>query len=541
MKIEMSIANLFPVLKEVPEKIKLSGKISQKQYLVNGELREWTGPVQEVLSPVCIRKNGSFEQFNIGSYPLLSEKEALNALDSAVKAYNNGRGKWPTMSVEQRILCMEQFVFRMLETKDEVVKILMWEIGKSLQDSEKEFNRTTEYIRDTIDALKELDRNSSRLVIEQGIIGQIRRAPLGVVLCMGPYNYPLNETFTTVIPALIMGNTIICKPPKLGVLLHKPLLKAFSESFPAGVVNIIYGEGSTVIGPLMKSGKIDSLAFIGSSTVADILKKQHPKPHRLRSVLGLEAKNPAIILKDADPAQTASEVVLGALSFNGQRCTALKLIFVHHEISNVFLSKLVEEITSLKFGMPWDSDVRITPLPELRMVRYQQDLIKDAVNKGAKIINPSGGITNQTFIYPVVLYPVKANMRIFHEEQFGPVIPVIPYKNLKEPLEFIIKSNYGQQVSIFGEDENQIAQLIDPLANQVCRVNLNSQCQRGPDTFPFTGRKDSAEGTLSVSDALRVFTIRSLVAAKETDLNKQILKKIIRENKSTFLSTDYIL
>jgi glyceraldehyde-3-phosphate dehydrogenase (NADP+) len=541
MNIEISIANVFPVLNEVPEKIKLPGKINQKQYLVNGELREWNGPVQEVLSPVCIRKNGSFEQAYIGSYPLLSEKEALNALNSAVKAYNNGRGKWPTMSVGKRILCMEQFVFRMLETKNEVVKILMWEIGKSLQDSEKEFNRTIEYIRDTIYALKELDRNSSRLVIEQGIIGQIRRAPLGVVLCMGPYNYPLNETFTTIIPALIMGNTVISKPPKLGVLLHKPLLKAFSESFPAGVVNIIYGDGPTVIGPLMKSGKIDSLAFIGSSTVADILKKQHPKPHRLRSVLGLEAKNPAIILKDADTAKTASEVVLGALSFNGQRCTALKLIFVHHEISDVFLSELVKKIKSMKFGMPWDSDVGITPLPELRMVRYQQDLINDAVNKGAKIINPSGGISNQTFIYPAVLYPVKANMRIFHEEQFGPVIPVIPYKNLKEPLEFIIKSNYGQQVSIFGEDKNQIAQLIDPLANQVCRVNLNSQCQRGPDTFPFTGRKDSAEGTLSVSDALRVFTIRSLVAAKETDLNKQILKNIIRENKSTFLSTDYIL
>jgi glyceraldehyde-3-phosphate dehydrogenase (NADP+) len=153
----------------------------------------------------------------------------------------------------------------------------------------------------------------------------------------------------------------------------------------------------------------------------------------------------------------------------------------------------------------------------------------------------SGGISNQTFIYPAILYPVNENMRIFQEEQFGPIVPVISYKNLQEPLEFIIKSNYGQQVSIFGEDESQIAKLIDPLANQVCRVNLNSQCQKGPDTFPFTGRKDSAEGTLSVSDALRVFTIRSLVAAKETDQNKMILKKIIRENKSTFLSTDYIL
>jgi glyceraldehyde-3-phosphate dehydrogenase (NADP+) len=105
----------------------------------------------------------------------------------------------------------------------------------------------------------------------------------------------------------------------------------------------------------------------------------------------------------------------------------------------------------------------------------------------------------------------------------------------------MIDSSYGQQVSIFGSDPDQIAQLIDPLVNQVCRVNINSQCQRGPDTFPFTGRKDSAEGTLSVSDALRVFSIRTLVAAKQTDLNKQIITRIVRDHKSKFLATDFIL
>ncbi|OPZ85020.1 MAG: NADP-dependent glyceraldehyde-3-phosphate dehydrogenase [bacterium ADurb.Bin429] len=108
-------------------------------------------------------------------------------------------------------------------------------------------------------------------------------------------------------------------------------------------------------------------------------------------------------------------------------------------------------------------------------------------------------------------------------------------------MHYVTESNYGQQVSIFGADSAQIAALIDPLVNQVCRVNINSQCQRGPDTFPFTGRKDSAEGTLSVSDALRVFTIRTLVAAKQTDENKRIITEIVREHQSTFLSTDFLL
>ena len=159
----------------------------------------------------------------IGSYPLLDEEHSLEALESACAAYDQGRGEWPTMPVEQRIGHVESFACRMQEQRDQVVNLLMWEIAKTLPDAEKEFDRTLEYIRDTIDALKDLDRVSSRFTIEQGVIAQIRRAPLGVVLCMGPFNYPLNETFTTLIPALIMGNSVIFKPPKLGVLLHQPL------------------------------------------------------------------------------------------------------------------------------------------------------------------------------------------------------------------------------------------------------------------------------------------------------------------------------
>jgi glyceraldehyde-3-phosphate dehydrogenase (NADP+) len=155
-------------------------------------------------------------------------------------------------------------------------------------------------------------------------------------------------------------------------------------------------------------------------------------------------------------------------------------------------------------------------------------------------MNEEGGRTHETFFYPAVLYPVNRKMRIYAEEQFGPVIPVLSFDDIETPIQYIVESDYGQQLSIFGSDADVIADLIDPLVNQVCRVNLNSQCQRGPDTFPFTGRKDSAEGTLSVSDALRVFSIRTLVAAKELQINKTIITKIIREHKSNFLSTDFI-
>ncbi len=518
----------------------LNGPIEQTAYLLDGEILQWQGNFQQVHSPVYVQEAGLFSNY-IGSYPLMEEAESIMALDAATAAFNNGNGAWPAMTVEQRIECVKKFVGMMKEQRPAVVRLLMWEIGKSLADSEKEFDRTVDYINDTIEALKNLDRDASRFTISQGIIAQIRRAPLGVVLCMGPYNYPLNETFTTLIPALIMGNTIIFKPPKLGVLLHYPLLKAFQEAFPKGVVNTVYGDGQKVITPLMASGKINVLAFIGSSRVADILRKQHPRPHRLKCVLGLEAKNPAIVLHDADLDATVRECITGALSFNGQRCTALKILFVHEDIVQPFVEKLAAEVEKLTIGMPWDDNVNITPLPEPGKSEYLTGLIEDAVTFGAKVMNPGGGIYNRSCFFPAVLFNVNSKMRVYHEEQFGPVIPVVSYKDISEPLQYVINSDYGQQASIFGSDSDQIAQLVDTLINQVCRVNINSQCQRGPDIFPFTGRKDSAEGTLSVSDALRVFSIRTLFAAKDNDMNKKIVREIISDNKSNFLSTDFIL
>lgn len=534
------IDDIFTTLDAVPEKVRMASAVEQTEYLMNGEIMSWTGERQKVYSPVFCRTDNGFENY-IGSYPLMGKEEALKALDAATVAFNSGRGGWPSMSVEGRIECMKKFVFYMKEQRDEIVKLLMWEIGKNYADSTKEFDRTIDYIIDTIDAVKNLDRDSSRFVISQQVIAQVRRAPLGVVLCMGPYNYPLNETFTTLIPALIMGNTVIFKPPKLGVLLHRPLLKAYQMAFPKGVVNTLYGDGEKIMGPLMESGKVDVLAFIGSSRVADILKRQHPKPHRMKAILGLEAKNPAIILPDADIDLAVKECVTGSLSFNGQRCTALKILFVHRSIAETFVKKFSEEVGRLQLGMPWSNGVNITPLPEPNKSEYLTALIDDAKAKGAAVVNPSGGYYNRSFFYPAVLFPVCKGMRAYHEEQFGPVVPIAVFDDINEPLDYVIESNYGQQASIFGQDSTTIATLVDTLVNQVCRVNINSQCQRGPDIFPFTGRKDSAEGTLSVSDALRVFTIRTLVASKENDENKKIITEIVKEQKSNFLSTDFLL
>jgi len=523
----------------IPDQFQIKKTISQNTYLVDGVLKTWTGETADVYS--TISSTDTYKPTLLGSIPQLSEEQANEALNSACNAFDRGKGLWPTMKVVDRIACMDKFVAQMKTKREEIVNLLMWEIGKTLPDSQKEFDRTIDYIYDTIEDYKQMDRDSAKFKKNSGVNAHIRRGPLGVVLCLGPYNYPLNETFCLLIPALIMGNTAIFKPAKFGVLLISPLMEAFQNSFPKGVVNIIYGRGRTLATPIMKSGKIDVLALIGHSSSAKSLQTQHPKVNRLRLVLGLEAKNPAIILPDSDLDVAIEECIAGSLSFNGQRCTALKVLYVHEDIVEEFNKRFSARVDELSFGNPWEPGVKLTPLPEPNKPAYIQGLIDDAKKHGATILNTKGGETSENYIFPAVLYPVNKQMEVFHEEQFGPVVPIISFKNIEEPLDDIADSNYGQQVSLFGKDVQTLAPLIDNLVNLVCRVNLNSSCQRGPDVYPFTGRKDSAVSTLSVYDALRSFSIRTFVASKDNPYNNSILKELLEKKTSNFISTDYIL
>ena len=527
------------MLHPVPYEFDIKEPIKHKTFLINGKIASWKGEYSEVKSTILSSKKNIPYKL-IGYSPKMDEKHALKALEAANKAYNNGTGKWPTMKVYERINCMQKFVDLMKGKRDEVVKLLMWEIGKNLNDSRKEFDRTVDYINETIKEYKKIDRDGATFQNNSGVRALIRRGPLGVVLCLGPYNYPLNETFALLIPAIIMGNTAIFKPAKHGVLLIAPLLNAFKESFPPGVVNIVFGRGREMASPIMKTGKVNVLALIGHSSSAISLQDLHPQKNRLRLVLGLEAKNPAIILDDADLDLAVNECINGSLSFNGQRCTALKIIYVHEKIKDKFLKQFCEKVDDLKLGLPWENTL-LTPLPEPHKPKYINDLIEDAKEKGARVLNKKGGEISNNYIFPAVLYPANEQMKVYKEEQFGPVIPVISFNDIDIPISFMAESNYGQQVSLFGKSEKKLGPLIDSLVNLVCRVNLNSSCQRGPDVYPFTGRKDSAVATLSVHDALRSFSIRTFVASKDNETNKEILRKLIDNKESNFIRTDYYL
>jgi glyceraldehyde-3-phosphate dehydrogenase (NADP+) len=255
-------------------------------------------------------------------------------------------------------------------------------------------------------------------------------------------------------------------------------------------------------------------------------------------------KNTAVILPDANMKVTVNECVLGSLSYNGQRCTAIKIIFVHKSVADQFVKEFCNAVDKLKIGLPWDKDVSITPLAEEEKPNYLKKVIDDAIDKGAKIVNSTGGIFDRSFVSPTVLYPVNDKMICYNEEQFGPVVPILSYDDIEEYYKYLQNSQFGQQAAVFSSGskdyKTQLSEVIDVLTLQVSRVNINSQCQRGPDSFPFNGRKNSAFNTLSIFDAIRSMSIRTVVATKESEDNLDLVSELMTSRKSKFLRVNFL-
>jgi glyceraldehyde-3-phosphate dehydrogenase (NADP+) len=491
--------------------------------LYGGQVIDWTGEVEDVTSPILDSSTG--KRIVIGRMAQMSGEEALKVHAAAKAAWKNGTGVWPQMSMQQRVDGIIRLVEALKERRAAIVQTLMWEICKNTADAAAEFDRTMLFIEATIKAIKDIDAAEGQYQVVSGIQARVRRAAVGVMLALGPFNYPFNETYTTLIPALLMGNVVIMKIPTLGGLAHVITMEAYASALPPGVVNFVSGSGRVTMGPIMQQG-VDIFAFIGGSKAADTVLKSHPNPHRLKVFLSLEGKNLAIVTPDADIDVAAEQCTIGSTTYNGQRCTAIKMMFIHESISQEFLTKLSQRINALKAGLPWESGVAITPLPEHEKITFLQNLINDAVSKGATVVNADGG-GGQVFgniMQPAIVAPVTENMELWHKEQFGPVVPVAIYKDIAEVYDYIYKMPFGQQAAIFTKSVASAAPLIDILSTAVGRININTQCGRSPDSFPFSGRRSSALGTLSVTEALRTFSVETVLAGKQNELNDALMR-----------------
>lgn len=492
----------------------------------------------------------------VGEVPTFTDATALQVLDVAVETWKGGAGVWTAQyTTQQRVDAVRNFFKELAVKREDIVTILMWEIGKNRVDAEAEFDRTVQFAEQLMDAVTTDPEFVGKWEQVPGtpVTALTKRAAIGVILALAPYNYPINESYATILPALLTGNIVILKIPMVGGLAHLLTMEALAKSLPPGVMNFISGRGRAILGPIMESGKIDGLAFIGSGTAADALVRSHPHPHRLKLFLQLEAKNMGIMLPDlfeesnsAALENALDEAILGALSFNGQRCTALKIFFAPKEHAEDFAMKLVERVEAMTMGSPWQKHTKadgtqaysqITPLPDFGRVGFMNARIKNAERIGALVANSGGGTilggSQSTLMVPAILYPVTPDMGIYTEEQFGPIIPVAIYDDLETVLLYGETGQYGQQVSVFGQDVDSVARILDRFGAVFGKVNLNAQCGRSPDTLAFSGRRSSAMGIMSVKDILREFSVPTVVAYKSNAINDKLVQGL--NEKSTFL------
>jgi glyceraldehyde-3-phosphate dehydrogenase (NADP+) len=212
-------------------------------------------------------KKGSFpatyERFKIGSVPQFTQEQSVAVLQHSVAAWNHGAGVWTQMTLQQRIRSLQNYFSELSKKREEIVNVLMWEIGKNRPDAEAEFDRTVAFAESVIEAIQTDPEFAGDWKTIGATNAYVRRASIGIFLTLAPYNYPLNESYACIIPLLLMGNICILKIPTIGGLVHMLTMEALAKTLPPGTVNFIAGSGRSTMPPLMETGLIDGLAFIG--------------------------------------------------------------------------------------------------------------------------------------------------------------------------------------------------------------------------------------------------------------------------------------
>ncbi len=439
-----------------------------------------SGKYTEIFSPVDNNLMGKIQSMN------------KDDIDKAIMNSKEAQLLWQEVPVNRRSDILNRAADILYEKAEELAEILTMEISKDRKSSIAEIQRSADYIRFTADAAKSLEGETipgdSFPGTKKNKISLVTRVPLGVVLAISPFNYPVNLSVSKIAPALMAGNSVVLKPPTQGAISALYLAEVFNMAgLPKGVLNTITGRGSEVGDYAVTHKEVDFINFTGSTEVG-----QHISSITTMKPLLLElgGKDAAIVLEDADLDITVDNIVSGAYSYSGQRCTAVKRVLVVESVADVLVERLKDKISKLKVGDPREEGVIITPLINKRSADFIMTLMEDADKKGAKLL--VGGKREGNLIYPTLYDNITLDMRLAWEEPFGPILPIIRIKSIDEAINIANESMYGLQSSVFTKDIDKAFYIASKL--EVGTVQINNKPERGPDHFPFLGVKSSGMG-----------------------------------------------
>ena len=427
--------------------------------LINGEWKESEKEIR-IYSPI--------NDEELGSIPSMTQQEVNYAMETAKTALSG----WRNLAVVERAKYLYKAAEILERDKEIIGTVLAKEVSKGIKAAISEVVRTADLIRysaeEGLRSVGEIVEGGSFEAASKRKVAMVRKEPMGLVLAIAPFNYPVNLSASKIAPALIGGNVVLFKPPTQGAISGLLLVKAFHEAgIPAGVINTVTGKGSEILG----------------------------------------GKDGAIVSDDADLEKAAKDIVSGAFSYSGQRCTAIKRVLVMENVADRLAELIKSEVEKLTIGNPFDN-ADITPLIDNRAADFIEGLIEDAQEKGAKALTQIKREKN--LLWPVLFDHVTLDMRIAWEEPFGPILPLIRIKSLDEAIEICNGSEYGLQTSVFTKNIVQAFDIAGKL--EVGTVQINNKTQRGPDNFPFLGIKGSGVGVQGIKYSIESMTkIKSIV------------------------------
>ena len=470
--------------------------MTRYQNLVNGE---WKSSEKEITiySPI--------NQEELGTVPAMSQAE----VDEAMQAARAALPAWRALSAVERAAYLHKTAAILERDKEEIGTILAKEVAKGIKAAIGEVVRTADLIRY---AAEEGVRITGQAMEGGGFeaasknkLAVVRREPVGVVIAIAPFNYPVNLSGSKIAPALIAGNVVMFKPPTQGSISGLLLAKAFEEAgIPAGVFNTITGRGSEIGDYIIEHKEVNFINFTGSTPIGErIGRLAGMRP----IMLELGGKDAALVLEDADLEHAAKQIVAGAFSYSGQRCTAIKRVIVLESVADTLVTLLQAEIAKLTVGDPFDN-ADITPVIDNASADFIWGLIEDAQEKGAQALTPIKREGN--LLWPVLFDQVTKDMKVAWEEPFGPVLPIIRVANVEEAIAFANESEFGLQSSVFTNDFKKAFEIAEKL--EVGTVHINNKTQRGPDNFPFLGVKGSGAGVQGIKYSIEAMTnVKSIV------------------------------
>lgn len=398
----------------------------------------------------------------VGEVAFVNEQEVTAAIEAADRAYQS----WSQSSIDDRVNRMLKAADAVAPLVEENVVLYVRENGKVLAEAKKDLARCLDVMRAAAKELKTWWQPENWSETPQAV--QIRRRPKGVTAIITPWNSPVLLTFKRLVPAVLTGNTVVVKPATNCPLTVMTLIKEMAAHFPPGVINVVTGSGSLIGKMLSTDPRVKVISFVGGTeTGKSIMQLASSTLKKLYMELG--GNDPAIVLPDAElDEETLTRMRGGILRAAGQVCSAIKRIYVHTSRYEELVQKLTDQFQQMVVGDGTIPDVNMGPLNNEKQYRFVQDLIEQTKAAGRNLIVAGqkydpGSWEQGYFILPHIVADAEPTDPLVSCEQFGPIIPIIPYQDVDEAIQYANDSIYGLRASVWTKDREKAKVFADRL------------------------------------------------------------------------------